>query len=505
MKRLTRFDGRRWRTNPARRCALRLLTVALILGSLNLPPQVRVAAAAPISEEVLEALNVVKTHQANPAAPLPVDPVTYGRMQALLFKNNPAVQRAALNGYITDQEFQAAQRDYAVLNEEFAAQAAADAGARFTKQVSKTPSCYSPGTDSDYITQVTRVEQIDQMQSGYNRYVNQYLDSNGMLRPDEFGTEWHRLLDTDFMADPDLITSEADFKAIQAKNYAAYGRRESAEMERLLREPAGLQTGEAITPPGEITPERVRAYTLEMQEMAEHRNQMLAEIRAKGGYLIENSDARADWFKNMALEEKYISRIEEATDALRTQNGLSPLDRGKGSIALRGSKRALYDPSGNPTNNFERAGSAAAVAENSLNRANFELATSVAEVAKSNPAFRAAAPGDIAAISQQLTPAQKGFLLEQIRQGGNNELAAAVAASMRESWSPETDPAYRGRFQDTARQANSRPRARLRPTLVSPPGTRRSRSRSASNLTPASSPTSTAGSSTSSARSGSRA
>ena len=385
--------------------ALRLVAVGLILGSLNLPAQVPVAAAAPMTADLLDAVNIV-------AHPSLVDATTYEQARALTFKNNAAIQRAALNGYLTDGVYQVVQRDYAKLNEDFASRAANDAGATFTKQVSKTPSCFSPGTDSDYIVQVTSPGQIDQMQAGYNQYVNQYLDSNGMLGPDEFGTEWHRMLDTDFMADPNLITSEADFQAIGAKNNAAYTRRQAADMERVLRD----RPTEDVPPQSEMTPEGVRAYAQEMQDMAQHRNQMLDAITANGDHLLDGSDARADWFKNMAIEEKYISRVEVLTDALRQQNGLAAVDRGDaGSIALRGSKRAFYDQNGNLTSNIERSGAAASVADNSLNRANFELANTVAEVAKTNPAFAASAPADIAAIAKQMNPGQKGFLLEQLR------------------------------------------------------------------------------------------
>jgi hypothetical protein len=439
------------------------------LGSMGLPARVPTAVASvpSLTTDVMEALFIIKQHAldlaADANAPLPVDATAYSRMRALLFKNNPAIQEAALNGYITDEEFQAAQHDFAALNEGFASQAASDVGATFTKQVSKTPSCYSPGTDSDYITQVTSVGQIDRMQSAYNQYIDQYLDSNALLDPDELGTQWNRRLDTDFMADPANITPD-QFKQIQAKNNAAYGLRESAEMEKLLRAP--IQTGDDITPDGAITPDRVNAYAQEMQEMAQHRADMLAQIKAQGGYLIEDSSARANWFKNMALEQKYISRIETATDALRLQNGLDPLPRGSGvnsfptqsmydatgqpwdqngqSIALRGSKRAA--------DNFARAGAATAVADNSLSRANIELATSIAEIAKTNPDFRVSGPATIATLAQQLSPAEKGFLLEQLQRSGGNDFAATTASAMRST--PNVDPAFKSAFKGAVDQSN---------------------------------------------------
>ena len=70
-----------------------------------------------------------------------------------------------------------------------ASDAAGKVGAEFSKQVSKTPSCYSPGTDSDYIVKVTDPSQVSQMQSNYNQAVSQYLDSNGVLGPEDVASD----------------------------------------------------------------------------------------------------------------------------------------------------------------------------------------------------------------------------------------------------------------------------------------------------------------------------
>jgi hypothetical protein len=250
------------------------------------------------------------------------------------------------------------------------------------------------------------------------------------------------------------------FQQIKKLNNAAYGSRDAADMEKLLRKPiqstdlspdamegslegAKTSTGllaqevDSLSADGTITPDRVSAYAQEMQQMAQHRSDMLAEIKAKGDYLVQDSSARANWFKNMALEQKYISRVETLTDALRLQNGLDPIDRGGKSIALRGSSRAAE--------NFATTGAAGAVADNSLSRANLELATSIAEVAKTNPEFAASGPSTIAQMAQNLSAADKGFLLDQIKQSAGNDFAASTATAMRGT--PNPDPSFKGNYQ----------------------------------------------------------
>ncbi|MBI2478807.1 MAG: hypothetical protein HYV60_09280, partial [Planctomycetia bacterium] len=125
---------------------------------------------------------------------------------ALLFQNNDVINQARLNGWITDNHYQAAQKDFASRNAEFAKRAATEAGADFTPQKSKSTS-YSPGTDSDFIATVKGndpVGQIADMQARYNRNVNDFLknslESDGMHFQSR--SDWHNRLDVDFMADP---------------------------------------------------------------------------------------------------------------------------------------------------------------------------------------------------------------------------------------------------------------------------------------------------------------
>jgi hypothetical protein len=441
--------------------AWRSMLTAAILASSAFPAQAPVASAQPVSLDIALAIQMVATHARDSG----YSPPEYGQAQALLFKNNPQIQQLALNGYIKNDTYQALQRDYAALNEGFASDAAGKVGADFTKQVSKTPSCYSPGTDSDYIVKVTDPAQVSQMQSNYNQAVSQYLDSNGVLGPEDVSTEWHRRLDTDFMAEPSLVTNE-QFSQIKALNNAAYGRRDSADMEKLLRQPIqsteltpesfnnsvlGIKTDtkllaekvDALTADGTITPDRVSAYAQEMQDMQAHRAELVDAVQRAGNFAGDDA-ANAELFKNMALQQKYISRVETLTDALRLQNGLDPVDRGGASLALRGSDRAAE--------NFAVANSAGSVADNSLSRANMELASSIAEVAKTNPDFAASGPSTIASMSQGMSPADKGFLLDQLRASNGDDYAKATAAAMRGT--TDTSPTYKASARAAADSAS---------------------------------------------------
>src|SRR5687767_13360465 len=51
--------------------------------------------------------------------------------RALLFQHNDVVNAAALNGELTNDLYQAAQRDFSLTNQRLGAEAAADVGAQF--------------------------------------------------------------------------------------------------------------------------------------------------------------------------------------------------------------------------------------------------------------------------------------------------------------------------------------------------------------------------------------
>jgi hypothetical protein len=111
--------------------------------------------------------------------------VATSQERALLFSQNDKINRARLNGWITDGHYQAAQKDFADLNRGFAENAAREENAGFTQQASKRgdKTGASPGTDSDYIIKVDSPEQVKRIQESYNRRINSFLAQNKVAAP----------------------------------------------------------------------------------------------------------------------------------------------------------------------------------------------------------------------------------------------------------------------------------------------------------------------------------
>lgn len=400
----------------------------------------------------------------------------------LLFKNNDEINRARLNGWIGDNQYQTAQRQYAVDSERYARRAVVEVigdESHFGPQASKKPGSkiFMPGTDSDYIIKnVTSVEQVERMQASYNRQIDADLKKNGVL--DEPGANWHNKLDVDFMAHPEKI-SQAEFEKVAKANNDAYKRRAAAEYEALSRTPDGAKVG----------PDHVVAYAEEMKDFAMKKRGLLDAAKSDP-HFFSDSAHRADIHRKMAQQQKYIERIESLTDTVRKQNGLRPIDRNpnidpyqavktpngdivyrrgvpldkdgfvlldkdvrrpreSGSAAARGAVRS--------PDNLLKIQAGDAVAKNSLNRGLVELSETYAELWKKDFWFRREAARDIATIAADLPPSEKGVLLESIRRiaadrtppaGADpkvaqkmaeqmaNDLVADVAREMRETSKP---------------------------------------------------------------------
>lgn len=383
-----------------------------------------VVVADPLSPALLEALEAVRMEHASVW------------QKAMLFANNDAINRARLGGFITDAHYQAAQREYSLLNETFAREAAEEAGADLTPQKRKGAG-FNPGTDSDYILETTSkdpVGQIQDVQRRYNAKVNDHLrlaakDADITLRLDR--DDWHKRLDIDFMADPRYV-SEEQFRRIAELNNDAYRRRRAAEFERLSR----------MDNPPVISQDLFREYAQEMQEFSGKKKKLLDELR-RHPQRLSDANLRAEYHRLMAQREKYIERIEAANTFLRRQEGLPVpelgeeywemrydsrgraefIHRSPETIAARGARRG---PEG-----FRTTAAADALSDHSLQRAVSDLSESMAEAVVKNPSRWKGAATDIAEIADALPPAEKGRLIEKARLRAGDDFARELAEQMR--------------------------------------------------------------------------
>lgn len=331
--------------------------------------------------------------------------------QALLFANNDAVNAARLNNEISDAYYQAAQGDYDRISQNIAAAAAEEAGAKFDVQIRTSPE-YSPGTDSDYITEVRSKAQIEQMQESYNRRVNDFLKDGLEDKAPPRSSTWHNKLDVDFMADPEYIRDPAVFRKIAEVNNDAYKSRFAAQYEKISRQKGG----------GKIGPQHVNGYMSEMERFASKKRGKIEELLKKPPSHFNNPANRAELYRIMAQEQKYVSRLESLDDYLRAQEGLPPRNRGVTSSKL-GSNRSP-DNAGNT-----RAGSA--LAEAARADALEDLADTMAQVSRNNPSFDRHAADSIASVIEKLPPNRRAAALARVQASGRPGLVDQIVDASR--------------------------------------------------------------------------
>lgn len=331
--------------------------------------------------------------------------------QALLFANNDAINAARLNNEISDAYYQAAQGDYDRISQNIAAAAAEEAGAKFDVQIRTSPE-YSPGTDSDYITEVRSRAQIEQMQESYNRRVNDFLKEGLEDRAPPRSSTWHNKLDVDFMADPEYIRDPAEFRRIAEVNNDAYKSRFAAQYEKISRQKGG----------GKIGPQHVNGYMSEMERFASKKRGKIEELLKKPPSYFNDPANRAELYRTMAQEQKYVSRLESLDDYLRAQEGLPPRNRGVTSSKL-GSNRSP----GNAANT--RAGSA--LAEAARADALEDLADTMAQVSRNNPGFDRHAADSIASVIEKLPPNRRAAALARVQASGRPGLVDQIIDASR--------------------------------------------------------------------------
>ncbi len=422
-----------------------LLRRSLLQTALTLLAAVS-AARAELPKVVLETLV-----QASQDVQRGTSTLTDGQRSLLVWYNDD-INRARMGNWIGDDLYQAGQNIHHQISSSQANNAARRVGADFTVQQS-TRRTFMPGTDSDYIYSLNRnsvnpVEDVRRIQQGYNTGLNDFMrrsiDADPKLqsalkaesiqfRP---RSDWHQKLDVDFMADPRTVT-QSQFEEIGRLNNDAYTRREAAEFERISRARDGTR----------VTPEMYTAYVDEMQDFIQKKRATIQKIR-KNPAALADPDVLADYHRLMAQEQKYIGRIEATNAHLRTQEALGPATRPQASstyvVGYDAQGRAVLTQRSEATLSARGAARTPGTLGTSLvastldvhleNRALIELSESLAEAARRNPGKWANASQDIARLTDHLSPADKGRLIESIKQRSGPEMAKEVAGAMRKQF-----------------------------------------------------------------------
>jgi hypothetical protein len=358
------------------------------------------------------------------------------RQKALLFAHNDTINAMRVKQRISQRAYQAAQEAYAEKSLELARQAAVENGATLRIQRRMAGSPHDAGTDSDYITDAKDADQVERIQETYNQKVQDYLGEKRIARPGD--KDWTKRHDVDFMADPTGL-SQAEFERIAKVNNDAYKRREAASFEAKYR--AGQE------PP---TVEEALKYNDEMRGFIDKKTGQIAEKSQELQKLRENRDTRspdsggkdpeafierqkleAEIQVKMAQKAKYFERMQNANAVLARHGGVEAPDAS--NLPGQAKVRALPTDQGSPLHREISSSLADSVTDHLKAQGATNEARMLGVLAGRDPANAKQYTERIAEVTRNLTPSQKGEVVQLLRENPhvNDDLVREVVQKMK--------------------------------------------------------------------------
>ena len=99
--------------------------------------------------------------------------------KGIVFAENKSINHARLYDVISDEVYQVCQYFFQIKSDKISRKAADDARLVYKKQISSSPMCYNPGTDTDIIVSPRRwrmtLRKIKKVRKFYSNGVEKYL------------------------------------------------------------------------------------------------------------------------------------------------------------------------------------------------------------------------------------------------------------------------------------------------------------------------------------------
>ncbi|MBM3190544.1 MAG: hypothetical protein FJZ90_17740, partial [Chloroflexi bacterium] len=249
--------------------------------------------------------------------------------KALVFLYNKEINRWALLGKITLDEYAANQRVFEEMNEGFIKEAARAARLepRLQERKKDAPTHYNPGTDTDVLVERSAedpitLDDIQQADAKYQELVRSDLAAKLGAKRDHLPPASERIdTDTDFMPVPDHTKDAEAFKEIceyiNERGGTAYVRADAARVE------AKLRPGEALPP---LSVEETGEYVSEMQRLVHEKLMRALEYdkRRSDPTLTKEQREQLEADAQLARSQaaKYLQRLEFVCNVLAEQRGV---------------------------------------------------------------------------------------------------------------------------------------------------------------------------------------
>ncbi len=389
--------------------------------------------------ELVEAFTAVAENRATP------------QQRALAFANNQTLNMMAEQGRIAPSVYRGAQNAFTQQSQQFIRDAARDAGMDSkiqTPDPSKPPDP-KPGTDVDGhalrrpgATEPLTARDLANSRDAFNSRVNTYLRDNNVAPLENPSRQLtvdimpaDAISPAEFQRTAEFINREGGtmYRDPVAAGVEAYSRGDHATAQRLL----GHDGAPTLADEARYVSEQQRQ--IRAHDHTGHLTEQISQSRgAEPGSpaAIEAQNAAGQVQLEAEQTGKYERRVNTTTERVAGQHGV-PAATPESSVGQ--AAQDLVASQRGPDSRVA-AGVVDSLRENTTLRNTEGFVETVARAGEANPALQGDASAAIAESTRNLTPAQRGQVIENIRANpelGGPEAAARAAEAMRNNATPD--------------------------------------------------------------------
>jgi hypothetical protein len=350
------------------------------------------------------------------------------KQKALILKNNAVINQMRIKGQISDSAYQKTQNYYSDFVQDLGKKVCEKNGATMVVQKRDMTKSYDAGTDSDFITNATSVEQVKAIQRDFNKEFEAHLIKEKL--DISKNKDWTAINDIDFMVDPDGVDRKT-FKEISKIQNDAYSDPDSARYEKKSR------NGE------QLTPKEIAAYKDEMRRFIDKKkkksiklSEELMEMKKNPNF---NKTGTKEW-KQRQLKEAKLQQIN-AQNSKYHDRAIHANQRLSGMYGANISSSSLPNRAKNRAPSLEISAEKRAIDSATVNSINKHLSAQsdmneallLSVQATEEPQNAKEIQKRIEKITKDLTPSQKGEFIQRIKnsEGVSNSVVKNVNNSIK--------------------------------------------------------------------------
>lgn len=351
------------------------------------------------------------------------------KQKALILQKNSVINQMRIKGQLSDSTYQKTQNYYSTFVQDLGEKICKQNGTTMVVQKRDLSKSYDAGTDSDFITNATSVEQVKSIQSDFNKEFEAHLIDKGLDIPK--GKNWTAVNDIDFMVNPDGVDRKTFAKIAKIQN-DAYSNPDAARYE--------IKTRNGEQP----TLKEIAAYKDEMDKFINKKKQKSIDISQELMQMKENPNfnkkGTKEW-KKRQLKEAKLQQIN-AQNSKYQDRSINANNKMAEALGVDISSSELPNKAKTRAPNLEISAQKRAILSSTANASNKHLSSQsklneallLSVQATAEPENAKEIHKRLSKVTSELSPSQKGEFVERIKntQGVSRETVKSVNQTLKQ-------------------------------------------------------------------------